>query len=103
MTAAVRWYRPGRYFWRGPKEGTEEPNCVEIAARRCQHDVVPGLDPQFTVCISHCGMATGPMSRAEAIAIASTLRTKSVTCLTDIERALILLAFSGRNILEGLV
>ena len=99
----MKWYRPGRYFWKGPKKGTEESNCVEITARRCRHDIVPGLDSRFTVCALRCGMATGAMSRAEALAIATTLRVKSVTRLTDIERALILLAFDGRNILEGLV
>lgn len=32
-----KYYRAGRYFWRGPKKGTEEPDAVEVGGVLVAH------------------------------------------------------------------
>ena len=87
------WYKPGRYYWRGPKRGTEDADYIPTTAPRCsRHDLIPGLDPRFSICSEHCGMARGPMGLAQARAIAETVRIKPAHTTNDIERALLALA-----------
>ncbi len=88
------WYRPGRYFWRGPKKGIEEPDAVEIKRGPCRHAMTPGLDGRFQTCAASCGHVVGPMSLPEARAIAETLRAKLLRggALTDAERACLVFA-----------
>jgi len=91
-----KFYRGGRYYWRGPKKGTEEPDAVEVpagSARFCRHKMTPGLDPRFSVCATNCGMASGPMSIAQARAVAEALRRNRPDAeRSGLERALIAFA-----------
>ncbi len=44
------WYKPGRYYWRGPKKGTEDADYMPTTApRRHSHNLIPGIDPAFSV------------------------------------------------------